>query len=90
METPAKYYVGASKDRNETHQKEVRPAATQQDFTLNEIAGMTEEELSGSDKETMPEAELFASDDEAEAHEYARRTCVRTYVRKNIGPMELK
>ena len=42
---------------------------------------MTEEELSGSDKETMPEAELFASDDEAEAHEYARRTCVRTYVR---------
>jgi hypothetical protein len=42
---------------------------------------MTEEELSGSDKETMPEAELFASDDEAEAHEYARRTCARTYVR---------
>lgn len=68
----------------------MRPADTQQDFTLNEIAGMTEEELSGSDKETMPEAELFASDDEAEAHEYARRTCVRTYVRKNIGPMELK
>ena len=45
---------------------------------------MTEEELSGSDKETMPEAELFASDDEAEAHEYARRTCVRTYVRTYV------
>lgn len=49
-QTPAKV-VGASEDRNETPQKEVRPAAAQQDFTLNGRADMTEAELFGSDEE---------------------------------------